>query len=95
MSELIERPITQAETESGILSRIIAALFGGPNGAPQPEPSFLERLHGERFGNIDLPMDPYSQADPKLQGTRVRDAVNTAAQGFKELQKRGILGSVK
>lgn len=51
------------------------------------KPSFLERLHGRRFGDIELPNDT-GEVDPRIKarGT-VGDRFKKAAEGFKQLTK--------
>lgn len=56
------------------------------------KPSFLERMSGRRFGNIELPNES-GQKDPRLKGTSVREALGKAREGIKTLQKKGLIGT--
>ena len=47
--------------------------------------SFLEKMHGKRFGDIKLPNDS-GQVDPRLKGTSVAEALQTVRPSLEALK---------
>jgi hypothetical protein len=49
------------------------------------KPSFLEKMHGKRFGDINLPSE--GEVDPRLKGKSFREALESIRPSIAALKK--------